>query len=160
MGNPNAAKYDLSQRSISEHRKFSIPKALAALLVDPELRRGVGSAWPLYLMLVLQWGGTATGTREDLGARMTEDGRNVGNWVAALERAGIVSVEKRGRRMTVALTGEHMAVARMDDGVAVAKAAAPAEPARGTRQLELLDLMDKAKSLGGEAEVRIVVRAK
>lgn len=134
-------------------------RALAGLLADPDARRAIGSAWPLYMLLVLGWGGTATGTREEIGARMAEDGRNVGNWVSTMERAGIATVERIGRRMSVALAGEHMHVARMGDAVAVAKDGAPAESARGPRQLELLELMDKAKSLGGEAEVRIVVKA-
>ncbi len=112
------------------------------------------------MMLALEWGGSATGTREEIGERMSEDGRNVGNWITALERAGIVTVERTGRRMNVNLAGEHLEAARMPESVFAPIDAAPAIPARGARQLELLELMDKAKSLGGEAEVRIVVRAK
>jgi hypothetical protein len=38
--------------------------------------------------------------------------------------------------------------------------AKPAGPVIGDRQKSILDLMDKATSMGGEAEVRIVVKAK
>ena len=135
-------------------------RALASLLADPEARRGVGSAWPLYLALVLEWDGSASGTRDQIGERMGEDGRNVGNWISALEQAGIVTVVRTGRRVKVALTGAHMDAARMPDAVTVGKEAEPAGPAPDDGRRDVLDLMDRARALGGEAEVRIVVRAK
>jgi len=135
-------------------------RALAALLAAPESRRAIGSAWPLYLMLALQWGGTATGNRDEIGEKMGEDGRNVGNWISALEQAGIMTVVRAGRRMKIVLTGAHMNAARMPEAVTVAEGAGAPEPALDERQREMLDLMAKARSMGGEAEVRIVVKAK
>ena len=87
--------------------------ALASLVADSEIRRLIGSAWPLYVMLVLDWGGTVNGTRDGIGKRMGESGRNVGNWMDALSKGEIVTVEKNGRRMTVTLAGDHMEAARM-----------------------------------------------
>lgn len=133
--------------------------ALASLLADPELRRRIGSAWPLYMMLALEWQGEADGTREEIGARMGESGRNVGNWVGSLEQAEIVKVERNGRRMKVSLQGDHMAAARTPDAVTVADDDGSDEPVLDDRQRDVLDLMGRARELGGEAEVRIVVRA-
>lgn len=128
---------------------------LAELLADPEVRRRIGSGWPLYMMLALEWGGTASGTREGIGARMTEDGRNVGNWVASLERAGIVNVEKHGRRMMVTLAGEHMAAARIADSVVVAKAT---EPAEDDPELARLVSMYRAAKAAG-AKLRLLTES-
>lgn len=134
-------------------------RMLATLMVDPEMRKRIGGAWPLYLMLMLEWDGLAAGTRDEIGGRMGESGRNVGNWVGSLEQAEIVGVERHGRRMTVKLVGQHMEIAQMPDKV-TEQDAKPAEPFLGERQKSILDLMDKATSMGGEAEVRIVVKAK
>lgn len=130
------------------------------MLADPELRRVIGSAWPLYLMLALQWGGTATGNRDEIGAKIGEDGRNVANWVSALERAEVIKVERSGRKMTVSLVGEHMGAAQMPDAITVVGDARVSETVLDGRQRDILDLMAKARSMGGEAEVRIVVKAK
>jgi hypothetical protein len=53
-----------------------------------------------------------------------------------------------------------MGVARMPDAVKVAQNAESPEPVPDGRHRDVLDLMDRARALGGEAEVRIVVRAK
>lgn len=133
--------------------------ALAALLADPDLRRAVGVAWPLYLMLILDWSGEITGTRDEIGTKLGEDGRNVGNWVGILAEAGVATVERIGRRMKVSLVGEHLEVARMPDAVTVVDVGTP-QPVLDGRSREVLDLMDRARALGGEAEVRITVRSK
>ncbi len=135
-------------------------RMLASLVADPEMRRRIGGAWPLYLMLILEWNGSAAGTRDEIGDRMGEDGRNVANWVAALERAEVLKVERSGRKMTVSLVGEHMGVARMPDSITVAGDPGAPEPALDGRQRDILDLMEKARSMGGEAEVRIIVKSK
>jgi DNA-binding transcriptional ArsR family regulator len=131
---------------------------LVALLAAPESRRAIGSAWPLYLALVLEWGGTVTGTRDEIAGRMGEDGRNMGNWISALERAGIVTVERNGRRMRVRLGAGHMEAATAPETVTVVRDMP--NPARDDGRRDVLDLMDRARALGGEAEVRIVVKAR
>ena len=130
------------------------------MLADPELRRCVGSAWALYLMLVLDWGGTATGTRDEIGEKLGEDGRNVGNWIIGLQDAGIVMVERTGRRLNIILKGAHMDVAQMPDAVTVVKDTETPHPVLDARRRGILELIDKAKALDGEAEVRITVRSR
>lgn len=94
------------------------------------------------------------------GQALAEDGRNVGNWVAALEHAGIAKVERDGRKMRVELLGGHMAAAMAPEGGGAGTPAVAPAPAIDGRRKDILDLMDRAESMGGEAEVRIVVRAK
>lgn len=133
-------------------------RAVAALLADPGVRQQIGSAWPLYLMLAMEWEGTVTGTRDDMARQLGESTRNVGNWINGLEQEGLVTVEKHGRRMTVNLTGKHMEAALMSDYAPVITPVA-LEPIPNARQREILDLMAKATFLGGEAEIRITVKS-
>jgi len=136
-------------------------QALTSLLADPGVRRQIGSAWPLYVMLALDWRGSVTGTRDGIAGRMGgEIGRNVGNWVDGLVKAKIATVHRTGRRMTVALGGEHMEAARMPDAVTVVKEAAPAEATLDDRQRYILGLFDDAREMGCDAEIRIAVKAK
>jgi DNA-binding transcriptional ArsR family regulator len=132
--------------------------ALAEILRQPAMLKRIGPAWQLYFRLVLDGEGSAAGTRDEIGERLGEDGRNVSNWVSSLHEAGIVTVEKTGRRMKVTLTGIHMDAARMPDAVTVVKESEPSSPAIDDRRRNVLELMDRARALGGEAEVRIVVK--
>jgi DNA-binding MarR family transcriptional regulator len=132
--------------------------ALAALLADPGVRQQIGSAWPLYLMLAMKKEGTMTGTRDDIAGQLGESTRNVCNWISGLEKAGIVNMEKHGRRMTISLTGKHMEAARLSEYAPVITPVV-AEPIPDARQREILDLMAKATSLGGAAEIRITVKS-
>lgn len=132
-------------------------RAVAALLADPDVRRQVGSAWPLYLMLALEWDGSATGTRDEIGERMGEEGRNVGNWMDVLVKSEIATVVKSGRRIAVRLAGTHMEAAGLPDVVTVAKEGVPCEPNLDDRQRGVLRLLEDARAVNGSVEIRIKV---
>ena len=154
---------DRSHNGAGGETRCTRSRALAALLADAEVRKAVGSAWPLYVMLVLGWEGTVSGTRDQIGEMLDEPGRNVGNWVNALEEAGIVKVERVGRRMSVELTDEHMSVAMMPDGIS--DSGDDPEQDGICEELsnpdrELLSLLDKARSMAGRIEIRMQLDAK
>ena len=134
------------------------PAAVAALLADRELRQSIGGAWPLYAMLLLSWEGAVAGTRDEIGTLLHEDGRNIGNWIKALVKAGIAEVEKSGRRMKIVLTDRHMRVALMPDIVTVIdNAGQQEEPVLSDHQQGVLRLMDQAKTVGGTVEIRVAI---
>ena len=128
--------------------------ALAELLADPEVRKQVGAAWPLYVLMVAGWGGVAEGTRDEIGGRLGEDGRNISNWVDRLVQAGIATVEKSSRRVEVKLAGEHMRVAKLPDAVTVVNEKQDDEPNLDERQRQLLGMIQAAEALGGTVEIR------
>jgi len=133
--------------------------ALAALVADPEVRKGVGAAWPLYVALVAGWGGEVAGTRDEIGERLGEDGRNVGNWVERLAKAGIAAAARDRRRMKVELLGEHMEVARMPVTVTVADDEHEDEPKLDEKQRGVLSLVDDARAMGGKLRITVEVDA-
>jgi len=129
--------------------------ALAELLGDPEIRKGIGAAWPLYMMLVLNQSGEVSGTRDEVGAMLGEDGRNVGNWVDRLEAAGIATVAKDRRRMEVSLTGRHMEVALLPETVAVVGEKKDDRRELDERQERILRLVDDARAVGKRIELKV-----
>ena len=112
----------------------------------------------MYAMLLLSWEGAVAGTRDEIGTLLHEDGRNIGNWIKALVKAGIAEVEKSGRRMKIVLTDRHMRVALMPDIVTVIdNAGQQEEPVLSDHQQGVLRLMDQAKTVGGTVEIRVAI---
>lgn len=131
-------------------------EAVRDLVADATVCEAVGAAWRLWLRLLLIEGGSMTGTREELGQKLGVSGRNVGNWVTALQNNGIVKVCKTGRKMKVELADQHMSVALMPDIVTV-DGGAKARPELDDHQRSVLRLMDDARAVGGKVEIRIAV---
>ena len=127
--------------------------ALAVLLADPEVRKQVGAAWPLYVLMVAGWGGIAEGTRDEIGNRIRESGRNAGNWIDVLVNNGIAKKMKQGRRMKVELVGEHMRVAKLPDAVTVVNKERDDEPKLDEDQKRVLMVFDNVRAMGGKIRI-------
>jgi hypothetical protein len=131
---------------------------LAAIMGDPDIWKRIGSAWVLYLRLVLIEGGKMVATYEEIGRNMATSGKTVRNWVTSLEDAGIVKSATEGHHISVELLGRHMTVSQAPNSIAhpTKPETTPAIPMT-PRQLTALKILQTAESAGSSIELKVIL---
>lgn len=130
---------------------------LAEMMNKPETYEQIGSAWFLYLRLVLVEGGKMVGTHEEIGRGMGTVGKTIRNWVKTLEKAGIVKSEAKGHQVVIHLLGKHMEIAKAQDELI--QVMSPDVTATTSMSLEMQNatkLLQAAEEAGAPIELRTV----
>ncbi len=140
--------------AVSGHSKAA---RLAEMMSKPETYEEIGSAWFLYLRLVLVEGGKMIGTYDDIGQGMGTVGKTIRNWVKTLEKAGIAKSETKGHHVVIHLLGKHMEIAKAQEEVI--QVMSPDVTATTSMSLEMQNatkLLQAAEDAGAPIELRTV----
>lgn len=91
---------------------------LAAAMRDPKTFGKLKSAWWLFMRLVVSENGAMVASYDDMGVQLGVTRKTVENWARDLAEGGVITREKTGHGIRLALSAEYMPIVKAQDRVA------------------------------------------
>ena len=146
-----------SGNGLPADREKSKTALMAELMNEPETYKKIGSAWFLYMRLVLIEDGVVIDTYDDIGKQMAVSGNTVRNWVKALESAGIVTRKNVGKRIEIQLIGKHAEIVKAPEMLLQKTAEPPQETLNDNPRMEALKKVLEASEQANGAPIEITI---